>query len=616
MLSKQQKLAVEHANGPALVLAVPGAGKTTVLIHRTANLIKKHNINPRKILSITFSRSSANDMKNRFIESFPNLSGNIQFSTIHSFCFNLVREYSYMIREKFTLIEDSRNDLNKYNILRNLYSEINGSRITEDKLESLLNLIGYIENMMITPDEYLKNNKSEIKNFKLIFDNYKEFKKSKNLIDFDDMLSLSYDILKNNNKLLKKYQNLYKFIQLDEGQDTSKIQLEIIKLIAKPENNIFIVADDDQSIYGFRGAYPEGLFKFSKEYEEAKLFFMEQNYRSSKNIVSASNNLIQKNSIRFDKKIFTENNFIEPINIVKMSSLEEQYDFLINDLKEKSFENSSILYRNNISSIGLVDFLHRNNIPFIMKDRNLRFFNHWIIGDIINFLEFANDTSDINVYEKIFYKKKGYISRKQINYARKLNKNLCIFDRIKDFPGISDFYKKNLNRLKLDFKKISNLEPYEAIEYIKYDLEYKDYLKDYSTKFGYTFRGLLQILTYLSLISKGTKNLDELIYKLNDLEKLCKMSSNNKVGITLSTIHSAKGLEFNNVYIIDLIDGDLPSISSIEDFEAGKSESLEEERRLFYVAMTRAKYYLSLVLIDWVDNSKVEYSRFIEDISK
>lgn len=615
LLSQQQKAAVNHHLGPALVLAVPGAGKTTVLIHRTANLIQNYKIDPRNILSITFSRASANDMKARFISEFPDLSKGINFSTIHSFCFNLVREYSYIAKVRYTLIEDGRNEVNKYNILRNIYSEVNGSRITEDKLETLLNLIGYMKNMMISPREYIKHNRVDIKNFPLIFEAYEKYKVDNNLIDFDDMLTLSYRILRTNDSLLKKYQNIYSFIQVDEGQDTSKIQLEIIKLIAKPDNNLFIVADDDQSIYGFRGAYPRGLFNFSEEYEEAKIFFMEENYRSSKNIVSASNKLIHNNSIRFDKTIFTNNNFIEPINIVKLSSLNQQYRFILDDLKEKSFKDSCVLYRNNISAIGLIDFFDRNNIPFIIKDRNLRFFNHWIVGDIINFLRFAEDTSRISVYEKIFYKKKGYISRKQINYAKKLNNNLSVFDRIKDFPGISDFYKKNLNRLKLDFKKISKLSPTEAIDYIKYDLEYRNYLKEYSTKFGYTFRSLLQILTYLSLISRGTKNLDEFIARLNHLQNLSRKSSNNTEGITLSTIHSAKGLEFDNVYMIDLIDGDFPSLSSIEDFQNGKEESLEEERRLFYVAMTRARYYLSLILVDWIDNSKIEYSRFIEDLS-
>ena len=614
-LSQSQKNAINHIKGPALILAVPGAGKTTVLIHRTANLILNHNVSPEKILSITFSRASANDMKRRFNTDFSSISSiPIQFSTIHSFCFSLIREYAYINRITYTLIEDSKNEINKYNLIKKIYLDTNNQYITEEKLESLLNSIGYIKNMMLTVNEFLKHNKTDIDNFKSIYNLYEKYKGDNNLIDFDDMLTTALDILLNNNYLLEKYRNKYDFVQVDEGQDTSKAQMEIIKLISAPKNNLFIVADDDQSIYGFRGAYPKGLFEFKKDYKNAKLFFMEENYRSSKNIVSVSNNFIKQNKLRYIKNISTENHSIEPISIVKFNSIDEEYSYIIDDLKDKDLSDSCILYRNNLSAIGIMEVFRGNNIPFYMRDTNLRFFNHWMIQDIINFMIFAQDTSNIQIYETIYYKKKGYISKKQLNYAKTLNYNLSVFDRIGDFPGISTFYKKTLRELKLDFKKLSKLKPTEAISFIEYNLEYERYLKENSMKFGYTYDTLKIILYYLKLIAKKSSSLDDLLNRLKDLQYLCRNSTNVENTITLSTIHSAKGLEFSNVYMIDLVDGDFPSISSIEASEKGKYDLIEEERRLFYVGMTRAKHHLTLMAMNRIGDKKVSPSRFLLEL--
>ncbi|MCK9443241.1 MAG: ATP-dependent helicase [Tissierellaceae bacterium] len=614
-LSKEQLLALEHIHGPALVLAVPGAGKTTVLIHRTVNLIKNYNISPEKILSITFSRASAKDMQERFHKYFPGISSiPIRFSTIHSFCYNLIREYAYINKINYTIIEDEKKQFNKYNLLKKIYFDINGQYITEEKQELLLNAMGYIKNMMLTVDEFLRLNKSEIENFKDIFMEYEKFKRDKSLIDFDDMLTLSYKILVENKYILEKYREKYDYIQVDEGQDTSKIQMEIIKLLAGPKDNLFIVADDDQSIYGFRGAYPKGLLGFTRTYPNGKVFYMEKNYRSSKNIVSVCNGFIRQNTLRYDKKIVAENGYVEPINIIKVDSISKQYDYLIGDLKGKDLSKSCVLYRNNISSIGLMESLERHKIPFYMRDVKVRFFTHWLLYDIINFMRFSQDTSNMEIYEGIYYKMKGYISKKQINYGKTLNHSLSVFDRILDFPGISNYYKKNLRELKLDFKKLSKLSPLKAIEFIEYNLEYEKYLKENSTKFGYTYDTLKTMLYYLKHIAENTNSLGELIERLNYLKSLSINSKNKKNALTLSTVHSAKGLEFDNVYIIDLVDGDFPSISSIESVELGKFEPFEEERRLFYVGMTRAKFHLSLIAVNSIGKKEVEPSRFLIEL--
>lgn len=616
-LSLEQEKAIEHVKGPALILAVPGAGKTTVLIHRTVNLILNHKISPERILSITFSKSSARDMKERFNKNFSDISSiPIQFSTIHSFCFSLIREYAYMNRIKYTLIEEDKNQLNKYSLIKQIYLSINQEYITEEKLESLLNSIGYIKNMMLTVDEFLKNNKSDIENFNKIYNLYEKYKRDNNLIDFDDMLTTALGILQSDRYILEKYRAKYDFIQVDEGQDTSKVQMEIIKLLSSPKNNIFIVADDDQSIYGFRGAYPKGLLNFNKTYPNGKLFFMEQNYRSSKNIVSVCNQFIKKNTMRYNKNISTDNNYIEPINIIKVNSIAEQYKYLLEDLKNRELSRCCILYRNNLSSIGLIEFFERNKIPFYMRDIKVKFFNHWLIQDIINFIIFSQDTSNMNIYENIYYKKRGYISKKQINYAKTLNYNLSVFDRIMELPGISNFYKSILRELKLDFKKLSKMSPSDAINFIEYDLEYERYLKENSMKFGYTYDTLKTTIYYLKIIANNTNSLNELLNRLKYLEHLCRNSRYAKDGITLSTVHSAKGLEFDRVYMIDLVDGDFPSISSVEAVEKGRYDLIEEERRLFYVGMSRAKYHLSLIAPNSIGEKNVEPSRFLLELEK
>lgn len=616
-LSTEQQQAIDHISGPALVLAVPGAGKTTVLINRTKNLIDNYKINPDKILSITFSKASAIDMKERFVKSFPEFPhAKVKFSTIHAFCFSLIREYSLITKTNYRLIEDDKNPINKYSILKKIYLDINNDYITEEKLDLLLNSIGYIKNMMISPNEFINDNKIDIANFLDVYIVYNQYKRKNNLIDFDDMLTISLEILNQNKYLLDKYRHKFDFFQLDEGQDTSKIQLTIIRMLASPKDNIFIVADDDQSIYGFRGAFPKGLLEFKKEYPKGKLYFMERNYRSTKNIVSICNRFIKSNKLRYNKEIWTENNFLEPINIVKVKTINDQYKILIDELKGIDLSKCCILFRNNLSSVGLMETLERNNISFYTTDTKLRFFNHWILQDIIKFISFAQDTSDMELYETIYYKTKGYISKKHINFAKSLDYRISVFDRIMEYPGLNDYYKRTLRDLNLDFKRISKLKPREAIAYIEKDLEYNEYLKENSMKFGYTYDTLTSILYYLKLISSKSVDLNDLLGRLKYLQQLSLNSTNNKESITLSTIHSAKGLEFDRVYMVDLVEGDFPSATSIESLEKGDFEPLEEERRLFYVGMTRAKSHLTLLTIKYIGDKYLTPSRFLQELEQ
>ncbi|WP_352404210.1 ATP-dependent helicase [Sporanaerobacter acetigenes] len=615
-LNKYQKKAVSHINGPALVLAVPGAGKTTVLIHRTNNLIENHNINPDSIISITFSRASANDMKKRYNTTFPNFQSTaIKFSTIHSFSYTILREYAYRKNIKYTLLEGKNTPINKNALLRKIYFEINGEYITEERLEGIVNTIGYIKNMCFDIDEYMLNNNVEINNFKEIYMYYENYKLQNHLIDFDDMLVLTYKVLKEDKYLLNKYRNKYNYIQVDEGQDTSKIQMEIIKTIAYPNNNLFIVADDDQSIYGFRGAFPKGLLEFKKIYPQAKIFYMEENFRSSKSIVNVSNKFIKQNTLRYDKNLFTKNKDVRPIQIVKAKTMLDQYEYLVGELKKyDELSNTAILYRNNISTLGLIEYLEKNNIPFHLRDMKISLFNHWMINDIVAFLTLAKDDTNISAFEKIYYKMRGFVYKKYINYIKTLNFNASVFDRILLYPGLDEEYKQKIIELKRDFKYLSRLKPCEAISFIEEDLKYERYLRENSLKLGYTYDSLKTILFDLKLIAKNTPSIEVFLSRLKYLDYLSKKSVQAKNGVVLSTIHAAKGLEFKNVYMIDLVDGDFPTSNSIQAFYNGNYDLLEEERRLFYVGMTRAKEVLDLVTIKNRNDKKVESSKFLVEI--
>ena len=470
--------------------------------------------------------------------------------------------------------------------------------------------------MLITPEEFLRQFKVDIRNFKEIYCEYESYKKSNRLLDFDDMLTLSLDILNKDKHLLNKYRNKYEYIQVDEGQDVSKTQMEIIKTLSYPKNNLFIVADDDQSIYSFRGAYPKGLFEFRKIYKDCKIFYMEQNYRSSNNIVSVCNKFIKKNTLRYDKNIFTENPFLEPINIVKVKSKEDQYLFIIEELKKHEKRHDiAILYRNNLSSIAVLEHLERNKIEFHMRDVKSKFFNHWIVKDITDFFSLAADDTDITSFENIYYKMKGFISKKQLNYIKTLDSSINVFNRLLNIPGLNDFYRNTFLDLKLDFKKLSKMSPYEGILYIEKNLGYEDYLMEASKKFYYNYDTLKTILYNLKLIAKKTKSLTEFMERLKYLESLCYQSTKARNGVILSTIHSAKGLEFDRVYMIDLIDEEFPTTSRIDAFNNGDFHQLEEERRLFYVGMTRAKNHLTLITVD-EDDKKIKPSRFIEELEK
>ena len=513
--SKEQSAAMSHGDGPALVLAVPGAGKTTVLIHRTNNLIMNCGVKQEQILSITFSRASASDMAYRYKKTF-NSSQMPIFSTIHAFCFGIVRDFSKSSGKSFHLIEDENG---KFNIVRDLYEKINRYQITEEKLESFFSHTGYIKNMMMEAKDYLSEKSIDVEGFNEIFEAYEEFKKQNRLIDFDDMLGIAYRLLLRHPKLLNHYREKFPYIQLDEGQDTSRLQLTILRLLAYPKNNLFIVADDDQSIYGFRGAHPDGLLTFAEDYPDGKLYFMEDNYRSTQNIVSVSERFIGQNTGRYKKSVKTSNPSKEPVQILRFRTIGDQYKHLAEALKSSnSIKDAAILYRNNLSAVGVANALECSRIPFHVRDSRLKFFNHWLLADVLAFLNFAANPADKASFEMIYYKMKGYISKKMMLFAVSGSKDTQIFKKLRSYPGLPEFYKKQINELELDFRKLARFKPESAIKHIQDKLQYEAYLKENSQRSGYTYEYLKEMLFHLKSIAAGCHDTETLIDRLKHLE--------------------------------------------------------------------------------------------------
>ena len=608
--TSQQVDAIKHFEGPALILAVPGSGKTTVLLNRILNLIKNHNIDSSEIISITFSKSQGIDMEKRFLAQNPEFRGKITFKTIHAFCYEIVRNYMKLKNIKKTLIEGN-NEFNRILILKRVYYQKNYKKLSDEEINDFFSIYDYTKNKMYDFEGYLRKNHF-ISNRSLmlkLYNLYDEIKIQNNFMDFNDLLILANEYISTDKKLLKALKNRYKFFQIDEGQDTSTLQFEIIRKIVFPENNVFIVADDDQSIYSFRGASPENLLNFKDIYPNSKIFFMDKNFRSTKNIIKISNKIIQGNKIRYEKssKHTTEEN--SQIMLFKVKNSTIQARELVKRISEiNPNETIGVLYRNNISSLYIADILKNNDIDFFVKENKFDFYSNRILNDVKNILLFSEDTTDLEVFKRIYFKLNAYIKKDFITKLEYKPYNQCVLESLLDLDELNDFYLNKFTSLRNDFKRLKRIKMEDKIDCILYELGYGDYLDNFNEFSNLNYNLIFDLIKYLS---KDLKTFDEFIEKLDNLKELLKNASSSKSNISISTIHSSKGLEYDNVFIIDLIDGEFPQKSILNSFD---EKLLEEERRLFYVAMTRARKRLFLYTIKERNNLPVEPSIFYNEL--
>lgn len=598
-LNKEQLKTVDHINGPALVLAVPGSGKTTILICRTLNLIHNYGVNPKRILSLTFSKAAALDMNNRykllFHDKFPYKIG---FSTIHRFCYSVLLEYFRQKNLNYILLESKDSSITKRFLLKEIYENINQSILTDDAFDDISSNISLVKNMMIKP-ENINNKEIKIDNFNLIYLEYEKYKKNKKLMDFDDMLTMCYTLLTAKPLILEYYQNKFDYIQVDESQDTSLVQHEIIKLLTKKHNNLYMVADDDQSIYGFRGAYPDIVINFANHYKNSITYYLSTNFRSSKSIVKLCSNVISENKNRNKKSFKAFNSTLESkLNMVYTDTTNDQVNYILESYNSNTNEKSqAVLFRNNLSMIPLIDIFNRNDVDFYIKDYKQSFFNSYCTKDIISFLKFALIPNDLDSFERICYKMKAYISKKHIAFLKSVVSEENILDSLIHLPSLEAFQKKTMRKTKSNFNELRLLSPEMAISFIEDSLNYKEYLKDNCKEKGISFENQNKCLDILKFIASQTDSIVEFLTRLNELKKILYNSTQNinADSLKLFTIHGSKGLEFDEVFIIDVDENVFPSKVAVDNAEDNDSNLLEEERRLFYVALSRAKSNITVL---------------------
>ncbi|MBQ3932996.1 MAG: ATP-dependent helicase [Lachnospiraceae bacterium] len=604
-ISPSQTEAIMVNEGPCLVLAGPGSGKTTVITYRTQNLIEKYKVNPANILVVTFTKAAAKEMQQRFEEIMGSEKLPVSFGTFHSVFFNILRyAYNYsagnIIREedKFTKIQEL---IDRENL------EI------EDRNEFASSVIAEISNVkgdMIDINHYYSTSCSN-EVFKRIYNDYEEYLRTTNKVDFDDMMVMCYELFKARKDILAAWQNKYKYILVDEFQDINRIQYEIVKMLALPENNLFIVGDDDQSIYRFRGARPEIMLNFPKEFENTKQVILQENYRSTETIIKASLNLIEHNNNRFKKDIKAVIPPEESVEFLEFKDVVEESKYIIKslyDYKEggNSLGNVAILYRTNVDPRFLVEKFMEYNIAFNMKDKLPDIYEHFISKDFISYIKFALGENTRENFFRIMNRPKRYISRNIV----KTNK-VSIFklmDENRDKKWLVDNLKKLSNSLQI----LKRMSPFGAINYIRQGMGYDEFLKEYAEYRMIKVEDLCNIADEITEASREYKTYEEWFAHIDEykesLKKQIEKNNNNPEAVQLATMHSAKGLEFDTVYIIDAVEGVTPHSKAVLD------EDIEEERRLFYVAATRAKRNLKVMWIKEKFHKPVEISRFVEEM--
>ncbi len=603
--NSQQRKAVLSSNGRYLLIAVPGAGKTTVMTARIANLLLNCGVKSENILTITFNKESANDMKRRFKQLFSDVCDIPSFSTIHSVCFSVLKRYSKLYGRKMPeLISDSNGS--KMALLRRACRE-NGVLPQEDELEELAAAIGFVKNRMYTTDEIAKHD-CPVQPLDVIYKSYETIKRENSLMDFDDMLLFTLTILKKIPSLLNFIRKKYRYINVDEAQDTSVVQHEIIRLIVSDDLNLFMVGDEDQSIYGFRGAYPEELLKFKEIYKDAEILKMEENFRSTPQIVEYAKEKISENAGRYEKSMFTNRNSGKR---VRETVLYDANEYIAKKLKKlPASKTAAVIYRTNDCAVALIDALKKNGIDFYIREHRNRFLNSAVTADILAFIRLAKKPDDIEAFKRVCFKNDAKVSRDMLDFvcaAATPGENLYdVLMSSEELDGVSCDLIEGIKNATGTFFKI---KPLDVIKEIEYAFGYRNFLR-WKYKGGYYFEIMLQKLTALKSLAANCNDTESFIDRVYALSGEISGLSSPDAMVTLSTVHSSKGLEFDYVFMIDLIEGFFPSAYSIEKHIDGDDSLLEEERRLFYVGITRARDELELITASRINGEFYSTSRF------
>lgn len=608
MFNKSQIQAISHMDGPAMVLAGPGSGKTTVITHRIKNLIEKAEVRPDNILVVTFTKAAAISMQKRFSTLMNGGKGQlVTFGTFHSVFYKILRK-SRRYEATEILSERQKTDyireiIGRYGISSNDISELS---------QNIINDIGNIKGNMLNAQEY-EPSCCKKEDFIKVYNAYNLELKKDGKMDFDDILRECYLLLCENHTILEQWRELYKYILIDEFQDINRIQMNIIELLASPLNNIFVVGDDDQSIYGFRGARPEIMIEFKDYYPEAELIVLNVNYRSTQSIINVAGRVIENNKTRLDKCAHANNDKDFQPDIRKFRNQVEELKFVVSKIKEYenqgiSLSEMAILVRNNSQIHEISSFLKNRKIEAESGKHRSNIYNGMVAKDILSYVRGALKFDGTYFNEDLIYvlnKPQRYISRQVV---LSVNMNISAVRRI--------YSKNNIDSFLFHIEMIRKLPPQAALSYIRKGAGYEEYLRLYAIENNIPMSGLLKQLEQLVQECSKFNTLEQWINSIDSAQNsegqnFGKKSSgeggtNNRINIM--TMHGSKGLEFKAVFIVDANQGIIPTSKALRE------RDFEEERRLFYVAITRAIDYLNVYAVEERLGCPIEVSMFVEEM--
>jgi len=612
---KSQLQAIEHGTGPMMVLAGPGSGKTTVITHRVKHLIEVHRVEPGSILVITFTKAAAQEMKQRFMKLMGDRSCPVSFGTFHAVFFSILK-HAYRYDASSIIREEER-----VRIVRELVEQC--AMEVEDEAEftgAILTEISAVKGEMLSLDHYYSKNCSE-EMLKKLYLGYQDALVRRNLLDFDDMLVMCYELFRERKDILAAWQAKYKYILIDEFQDINRVQYEIVRMLALPENNLFIVGDDDQSIYRFRGAKPEIMLGFTRDYPQAARTLLGINYRSTAAIVDAACRLIRHNKTRYQKELQAARGAGRPVAVSVWEDAQAETRGMVEEIQDYTrmgyrLSDIAVLYRTNMEPRLLVERLMEYNVPFRMKDSLPNLYEHWITLDILAYISIAYGyglpdgraacrCAVRSEVLRIINRPKRYISRDA------LEGNVISWDALKAWYQDKDWMVERIEQLEYDLKMISRLAPVAAVNYIRKGVGYDGYLQEYARFRRMKPEELLQVADQLQESAAGYKTMDAWFAHMKEYGEQLKQQARRQERdldcVTLMTMHSAKGLEFPVVYILDANERVTPYHKAVLDAD------LEEERRMFYVAMTRARDRLHICYTKERYGKPTERSRFVAE---
>ena len=607
-LNHAQTEAVAHNKGPCMVLAGPGSGKTLTIAKRIEYLIMKHKVRPEEILVITFTKYAAWEMKNRTRSICGPSSYAVTFGTFHGIYYGILK-WAYRLNQSNLLSDEE-----KYRILREILPGIDWDQEPEadeekDYLQELAIEIGNVKNNCMDIEEY-EPVKYTTEKFRKLYRTYEETKKKYRKIDFEDMLIQCRDLFMKRPDILKKWQEKFQYILVDEFQDVNQAQYDVVRMLAAPQDNLFVVGDDDQSVYGFRGAKPGIMMEFMKDYPKARQILLDVNYRSSGYIVKGALRVIGNNKIWFEKKIEAFRKPDETVHVQEVKDPVQEAEYVLERIREYrekgvSYTEMAVLYRTNVDARAMSELMTEYQIPFVMKEHLNNIYEHFIALDMISYLRLSQGEYDRKYFLQIANRPNRYLTRESMKTGN------VSYESLRRYYRDKDWMVDRIDQLEWDMKMICDKTPYAAIQYIRKRMGYDEFLKEYAAYRKISSEDLFAVLEEIWQNSKGYGTIKEWFEHIESYGKMLKeqnKKNGEKEGVNLMTMHAAKGLEFDTVFVIEANEGSCPYKKATTD------EEIEEERRLFYVAMTRAKRKLVISYVKEKNGKDLLPSRFVSEL--